>query len=93
MSKEIEITTKGPIGEDGIFQLTKFEKELGYVGKFFGGVEHAFNNMLGMAVFIVFIVGAVVIFWSPLIDPWAYWKTIILPTLTFLFGKNQRNSK
>ena len=63
----------------------KIRLEVGWLGKVLGSATHAPYNLACLTLVLTFIAGFVVMAVSPN-DRFEFWKLIILPTITFVFG-------
>lgn len=80
---EANIHTRGPVNEKG---TSPAPQPQGWLPKFFGGVEHAPASISGFVLVLLICIGAALTFKETKVDPTDFWKTIVLPTTTALFG-------
>ena len=85
MSKKSELNfeNEGPVKKKGTINSSS---EAGLLGKFFGGVENAPTSICGVVVVLLITIGAAISFFDTKVDPVDFWKSIVLPTVTALFG-------
>jgi len=79
---EIKFDNDGPVKNRGILPTS----EAGLLSKFFGGVENAPTSISGIVVVLLIFVGIFITVWDTKVDPADFWKTIVLPITTALFG-------
>lgn len=88
---EIRIDNEGPISKKG---KSLSHSHPGLLGNFFGGADNAPTCICGIVVILLIIIGALITFCETKIEAIEYWKTIVLPTVTalfgYLFGKGRR---
>jgi hypothetical protein len=87
---KINIKTEGPANKTSRYDPSK---HLGRLGEFFGGAENAPTSISGFIVILLIVIGAFNSWFRPDITM-EYWKSIVLPTVTglfgYLFGKHQK---
>lgn len=88
---EINIGTKGPVNDKG---KVNDSAHPGLLGKFFGGVENAPTSISGTVVVLLIGVATAITFSETKIEACDFWKSVVLPTITalfgFLFGKSRK---
>ncbi len=80
---EIHINTAGPANKK-----SKFDPSMhpGVLGKFFGAIENATTSISGLVVILLIVIATLITFVETKVDATDYWKSIVLPTVTALFG-------
>jgi hypothetical protein len=75
-------------------KIKKMHLDAGLLGKIFGNSETAPTNICGIVAFLLIVTGTIMIFYESKVDPFDYWKSIIVPLLSvmlgYLFGRGQR---
>jgi hypothetical protein len=66
-------------------EIKKMEREVGLIGKVLGSEANAPYNLACLTLLLTFIAGFVFMAAFPN-DRLEFWKLIILPTITFVFG-------
>ncbi len=80
---ELQIDPEGPVNRKG---KDAGRPPHGLLANFFGGVENAPTSISGAVVLLLIMIGAAISFLDTKVDPTDYWKAIVLPTTTGLFG-------
>lgn len=81
--KEIQIDNEGAINQQGKIPVSF---RLGLLGRFFRGVENAPTSIAGIVVVLLIVSAIAITFYPTQISAVEFWKTIVLPVVTALFG-------
>jgi hypothetical protein len=88
---EIHINNEGPVNKKGKLPSSS---NPGLLGSFFGSPDNAPTSICGIVVVLLIIIGALTLFFKTSVDAAEFWKTIVLPAITalfgYLFGKGRR---
>jgi len=89
LKEEIRINNEGPVSKKGLST-----SHPGLLGSFFGSSDNAPTSICGIVVVLLNAIGALITFFDSNVEANEFWKTIVLPTVTalfgYLFGKGRR---
>lgn len=78
------------------------KEERGLLGKLWGSIEHSSNNIAGLFIVLLLIIGSVYTFWmicidacdthTKILDFWGILTPMLTLALGYLFGRGQSNS-
>jgi hypothetical protein len=88
----IHFSSDSEIGKDAD-EIKKMKVQNGWIGHLLGVIENPLTRICGMLISSLLIGGILILFIPSRIDPVDFWKIasqLIIPTLTYLFGKNSK---
>ena len=91
MGDEAKYTTD-PASTAYLLRMQEMKNEVGVLGGFFGSTQRAASSIAWVTIFLLVLAGVASLFFSTLITPTDYWKTvspIITLAFGYLFGSNK----